>query len=54
MSEKLVKKLYDQKATINDLVEVRAHLEPKHQGFMVPHGMAGNSFFISESYIQVC
>lgn len=48
MGEQLVKKLFNHTATINDLVEARAHLGPKYQGIRVTEGLIGNPFFISE------
>lgn len=45
MSKVLVKKLYDKKATIDDVAEIKQHLTPTYQGL---RGGIGLPFFISE------
>ncbi len=48
MSEALVKKMFKHDASIKDLLEIERYITPLHQGFMIPHGMAGVPFFLSE------
>lgn len=48
MTEALVKKLFNHKATIDEVADIEKHIAPLHQGFMIPRGMAGVPFFLSE------